>query len=252
MFSSRRFVAAASVLTLGGLAACADSTGIGGARPVSLSFSTLSMSPAPAAAARYALVGTADPLVITKAQLVFSKSELERAGVTCVGTVELDDDSCPDMKMGPMLVTLPLDGTVKTELTVSIPAGSYDEYESDIDAIKSETEGQGNDAAAFLAANPQFRGVSIRVEGTYNGTPFVYTTDVETGLKLAFTPALTVDGAANNLTVHVDIPSWFRNGTTSIDPVSANAGGANKQIVDDNIKRSFKVFEDDDRDGHEG
>jgi hypothetical protein len=251
MFSSRPFIAAASVLALGGLAACADSTGIGGSRPVSLSFSTVSMSPAPAAAARYALVGSADALVITKAQLVFSKSELERAGVTCVDAMELDEDSCPDMEFGPTLVTLPLDGSTKTELTVTIPAGTYDEFEAEIDAVKSETEGHGNDAAAFLAANPQFRGVSIRVEGTYNGTPFVYTTDAEAELELEFNPALTVDGAANNLTVRVDIPSWFRNGTTSIDPASANAGGANKQIVDNNIKRSFKVFEDDDRDGRD-
>jgi hypothetical protein len=251
MYSSRRFVASATALALCGLAACADSTGIGGARSVSLSFSTVSMSPVPAAGARFALAGTTDALVITKAQLVFSRTELERAGIACTDTRERGDDSCPEIHLGPMLVELPLDGSARTELTVTVPAGTYHEFEADIDAIRSESEGRRSDAAAFLAANPQFRGVSIRVEGTYDGTPFIYTTDVEAELELEFEPALTIDGAATNLTVRVDVPSWFRNGTTSIDPSTANAGGANKRLVDANIQRSFRVFEDDDRNGRD-
>ena len=249
MKTSPRILAAATLLAAASLAACADSTGTGGARPVSLSFSTGGLTPV-ATAARYALAGAPDPLVITRAQLVFSKSELERAGVTCVGTTQVDEDSCPDLKFGPMLVDLPLDATTRTALTVSIPAGTYQQFEAEIDAITSENEGNKQESAAFLAANPNFRGVSIRVQGTYNGVPFVYTTGVESELELEFNPDMVVDGATNNLTVHVDMSRWFVNSSGArIDPTTANSGGANKSLVDENIKRSFDVFEDDDHDG---
>ena len=81
MFASSRFRTAVSVLLLGGVAACADTTGTGGARPVSLSFSTGGLVPVASAGARFALAGSPGPLVITKAQLVFSKLELERMGL---------------------------------------------------------------------------------------------------------------------------------------------------------------------------
>lgn len=251
MTTTSRFQIAAAVIAISALAACADTTGTGGTRPVSLSFSTASIAPTAAAGVRFAVSTTPDPLVITRAQVVFSKTELERAGASCAAATPNDDHDCPDIKGGPMLVDLPVDAATRTALTVSIPAGTYDEFEGKIDAIDSETEGPGNDAAAFLAANPQFRGVSIRVEGTYNGQPFVYTSNVETQLELHFVPALVIDGATGNVTVHVDLGSWFRAADGSrIDPSTANAGGANRSIVEENIKRSFDAFEDHDRDGH--
>jgi len=36
-----------------------------------------------------------------------------------------------------------------------------------------------------------------------------------------------------------------------IDPATANKGGANENLVKENIKRSMKAFEDKDRDGNE-
>ena len=238
-----------AVIMVSALAACADSTGTGGARPVSMSFSTGGLTPV-ATAARYSVAGAPDPLVITRAQVVLSKSELERVGVSCIGAVEADEDSCPDLKFGPMLIDLPVDAATRTALTVTIPAGTYEEFKTKIDAISSENEGRQQESAAFLAANPNFRGVSIRVEGTYNGVPFVYTSGVEAEIELEFNPDLVVDGATNNLTVHVDMSRWFVNGSgVRIDPSTANSGGANKSLVDENIKRSFDVFEDDDHDG---
>ncbi len=254
MNASTRFLSAFSVLSLAGLAGCADSTGTGGAGPVSLSFSTVPATAATASVsgASFALIGSADAIVITKAQIVMSKSELERIGASCVAATETNEDSCPDLKLGPMLIDLPLDATAKGILAVTLPAGSYQQFESKIDAVMSETEGDGAASAAFLAANPQFRGVSVRVEGTFNGAPFVYTSAPEGELELTFNPPLVVDGSAGNLTVHVDLSSWFRRSDGSvIDPRTATAGTATREVVDDNIKRSFDVFEDDDRNGRE-
>ena len=254
MNASIRFTSALSLLSLASLAACADSTGTAGSGPMSLSFSTIPAASAAASSASLAVtVAPASPIVITKAQLVISKSELARIGATCVhATTTTTESDCPDLKLGPMLIDLPLDATAKGVLAVNLPAGSYQQFEAKIDAVMNETEGDPALSAAFLAANPQFRGISIRVEGTYNGQPFVYTSAAEGELELTFNPALVVDGSGGNLTVHVDLSSWFRNidGTT-MDPRTATAGTAAKETVDNNIKRSFDVFEDDDRDGRD-
>ena len=254
MNASIRVTSALSLLSLASLAACADSTGTAGSGPMSLSFSTIPAASASASSASLAVtVAPASPIVITKAQLVISKSELARIGATCVNaTTTTTESDCPDLKLGPMLIDLPLDATAKGVLAVNLPAGSYQQFEAKIDAVMNETEGDPALSAAFLAANPQFRGVSVRVEGTYNGQPFVYTSAAEGELELTFNPALVVDGSGGNLTVHVDLSSWFRNtdGST-MDPRTATAGTAAKETVDNNIKRSFDVFEDDDRDGRD-
>jgi len=250
MLRPPRLTLAAGLLALGVLAACSDATGTRGARPVSLSFST---APSSGVVAALGTAAAGDPLVITRAQLVISRTELEQVGATCASNlVENDDDGCAELKLGPMLVDLPLTAGAKTALTVTLPEGSYSGFESKIDAVSSETDGPGQEAAAFLAAHPELRNVSIRVEGTYNGQPFVYTTNMDVGLEMSFSPALVIDASSSNMTLDVDLSTWFRaQDGSSIDPATANDGGANKSVVEGNIKRSIKVFEDDDRNGRD-
>ncbi len=250
MYRLPRHTAGLAILALGGLAACSDVTAAPGARSVALSFATASASSAGVAAS---LAGAADPVVITKAQLVLSRTELEMASGSCGSNdVEGDDDGCAELKLGPMLVDLPLTAGAKTALTVTVPAGTYDKLEARIDAVESGDEGRRQDATAFLAAHPEFRNVSIRVEGTFNGQPFVYTTALDAEMEVAFNPPIVVDATASNITVQVDVATWFRaRDGASIDPATANAGGVNRSLVEDNIKRSFKVFEDDDHDGRD-
>ncbi|OGU00384.1 MAG: hypothetical protein A2085_02970 [Gemmatimonadetes bacterium GWC2_71_10] len=60
-----------------------------------------------------------------------------------------------------------------------------------------------------------------------------------------------VSGANTNLTIRMDVRTWFRVGGTGalIDPASANVGQPNEGAVRENIKNSIEAFEDDDRDG---
>lgn len=246
---------------IGALAACSDATTTAARRPVSITFAT-----APSAAASNGSVAAAtvgEALVITKAQLVLSEFELEKAGASCPDDSPSDstrsgDDSCPEIEGGPVLVDLPLQGATRTALTVAIPAGTYRELEVEVDAVHSSSDDEPDDDSAddrrkaeFLAAHPEFRGVSVRVEGTYNGAPFVFVTEVEVEVELEFQPALVIDGSNNNMTINLDLASWFRTETgVAIDPRTANAGGQNKSRVDENIKLSIEAYEDDDRDGH--
>ena len=93
-------------------------------------------------------------------------------------------------------------------------------------------------------------GTVVRVEGTFDGTPFVYTGSPNASLELSFDPPLAVGSSATTLTVHVSIARWFADrGGNLIDPATANAGGTNEQLVRDNVRRSFHAFEDN---GHRG
>ena len=160
--------------------------------------------------------------------------------------MQAGDDDCAEIEIGPMLVDLPL-GTAGAARTLSaiVPPGTYDEVEFEIHKPES------SDDAAFLAANPDFAGVSIRVEGSYNGTPFVYLSHLDVEMEFDLVPPLVIgESGAADLTLFVDLGTWFRAGDGSlVDPASANTGGGNEGLVNENVKNSLEAFEDDDHDG---
>jgi hypothetical protein len=93
---------------------------------------------------------------------------------------------------------------------------------------------------------------SVRVQGTYNGQPFTYETDLNEDQDQAINPPLVIgDGVTStNVTIIVDLDVWFRDaGGNLVNPQSGNKGGVNENMIRDNIKDSFEAFEDEDRDG---
>ncbi|MDB4898193.1 MAG: hypothetical protein JWN53_1, partial [Gemmatimonadetes bacterium] len=86
----------------------------------------------------------------------------------------------------------------------------------------------------------------------FNGTAFTYKGAPRAEFERAFNPPLVVDATPLNVTVGVDLDTWFKSSSGAlIDPSTANAGGANAGVVAENIKRSFRAFRDDDRNGHD-
>jgi len=243
-----------AILAIAGAAACSDSTSPDAGQPISLSFSTASTTGA--TLSRSAELGsTADALVINKVQLVLSRIELVPVGAVCTTEAAAGDDDdeseCAELELAPSVVDLPVDGTVASKLAVTVPAGAYTALEAKIRPVRADGS-HGRGSSAFIAANPTLANVSVRVEGTFNGTPFTYIGAPDFGFETRFDPPLTVDASPLNLTIHVDVASWFHSSTgASIDPSTANAGGANAGVVSDNIKRSFRGFRDDDHNGRE-
>lgn len=192
------------------------------------------------------VVSGKDTLVISKVKLVLSHVELaQTTGASC------DDDSsaagCSEIEKRFVLVDLPTDTAVHTALTTNIPPGTYASLEA---RLRVPRTSDNPDAAAFLAAHPELAGANVRVEGTFKGQPFVYLGAVDTRFELAFSPPIIVDASGANVTVHVDVTTWFRDSAGAlIDPVSANAGGTNAALVATNIRRSLRAVRDDERDG---
>lgn len=226
-------------------AACTDGGGVG------LAFTSRGGAAATQAGDSTVVVRGNDTLIIKSVEIVLREVELELIdhATDCPDSLG-DDDPCEEFTVGLQLVSLPLgDGTDKI-ITVNVPAGIYDEVEFEI-----HKPDDANDAV-FIAAHPAFADVSIRVTGTFSQsgtrTDFVYTTDLNKEQEVELDPPLdvTTDGAVN-LTIRLDIATWFLTGagTGLVDPASANKGGPNENLVENNIEASIEAFHDDDQDG---
>jgi hypothetical protein len=193
-----------------------------------------------------------DTIFVRSAELVVREVELKRVEAEGCDDVVGNDD-CDEFETGAVLATLPL-GNTATETVVSVdaPAGMYDELEFKIHKPEAPED------ADFLAANPTFAGLSIRVKGTYSqgGTrsDFTFESDLNEDQEVALSPPLTVsEGQSANVTLRIDIASWFLNGagTALVNPATANKGQPNEGVVKDNIEASIDAFRDDDHNGHD-
>lgn len=257
-----------ALLAAAGLAACSDTTSPSAGDQVSVSFSTGSPSGASASltggASGAAVAGVSiavgtDALVITRARLVLEELELESedyscersmaaAGMDTTDAVALRRRCENEVEFGPIVVDLPLDGSLRGGIDLAVPNGLYSEVKFDIEPLDD------SDAydASVRARHPELGDASIRVDGTYNGEPFVYVTGLEADMVLDLQPDLVVTNGAFNVTVRVDVRSWFRASDGGlIDPRSANAGGPNEEQVAANILASLHAFADGDRDGRD-
>lgn len=161
------------------------------------------------------------------------------------------NDACESFKTGPLLLDLPLGPGVQRAFSVAVDTGTFNELRVKIHAPRTDSA----DAAdvAFLAAHPDFEGVSIRATGTFNGTPFTYTTNLNAKERVRLIPPITVADSMSNVdvTIKVDLAGWFKDaGGNFINPETGNAGGANENVVKDNIKDSFHAFHDGNHDCH--
>lgn len=260
-YRSLGMAVAAAMAALGGTA-CSDSTGPGGGQTVdgtlALGVTTTAAGVSAARTPAFDLVfdDGSSRLVITRVAVVLREIELELADDdACDGSggpghdeSGSSDDGCEEFAVGPVLLEVPLDGRVEQVVAVDdVRPGVYDEVEFEIHKPDDDTPSDVD----FLGAHPEFRRVSIRVEGTFDGTAFTYLTDLDEEREVRLSPPLDLRaGGGTTLTLSLDVAAWFRDGTGSlVDPASANDGGPNENLVRDNIRSSIEGFEDRDRDG---
>lgn len=191
-----------------------------------------------------------DTMIVTSVQLVLRKIELERAVASpvCDTSGSSGTDDCEELKAGPVLLDLPLGAGALRNFSVALDTGSYSKVKFEIHVPKANKDG------AFLAANPGFDGVSVKMTGTFNGTPFTYTSALEVEQEHTFSPPITVtDSTSANLTLFIDLNGWFLNGSATglIDPATATIGQPNEDVVNSHIESSLNAFEDDNHDGQD-
>ncbi len=250
------------ILTAGAvlaIAACSDNSAPGSSPAGHLSLSLATRAAAGAAIAAAApdsqVIGN-DTLIIDTAQVVLRKIDLERVSDTALACAEGDHsgdsddghaDDCEEFKAGPLLLELPLTPGTAQGFTVAIDTGTFAGVHFQIHKLTDAPADQ-----ALLALHPEFTNISVRVVGSFNGTPFVYTNDVSANQEFQFAQPLAVTTAGNvDLTLLVDVNTWFTSGGALIDPASAANGQPNEGTVTHNIRNSFHTFHDENHDGHD-
>jgi hypothetical protein len=205
-----------------------------------------------------------DVIVITEAQLVVRDVKLRRAVAGCdddddsrVSSVAVDgrsddrdddDDDCPVIRIGPFLVDMPVTGVDGGRVAVPVPEGTYSSVRLRLHKVTS------NDPldAAFRQANPDFRDISVRLEGTFNDAPFVFVSDVNASLDVPLTAPLVVGAGGDDVTVTIDLSLWFLRPQGGLyAPSLANTPGNVRAAVQHNIRNAFRAFRDRNRDGRE-
>ena len=259
MISHRTIRATLSGLILIVVSACSGDTTGTNAKSVSLSFaSRIKAAPSIVAGNGVSLMtqtAGGNTLVINHAQVVLSKIELaSTTTAVCTDDNLSDAAECEELKAEPAVVDLPTGATVVQSLVSTVPPGTYTDFEGKVRVVQSSDQG----GAAFLAnsANAGFVGASVHVDGTWQvgaGAPVAFTCNstANAELELAFATPLVVNGTAGlNITVNVDLSSWFLDGSKNlVDPTSGICGGVNASMVDHNIHQSFEAFEDSNKDG---
>lgn len=247
--------------------ACSDSSGPApGTQRVGLMVTTLpnGVTGAPALAGPDTVKVGGHTLVLTKVELILREIELKRikGSADCnfdkpAGSSGSDGEhrgdkehrqshDCSELEIGPFLLDLPLGAGPIRKLQVQVDTGTFREVEFKIHKV-------GNDSAdrKFLVDHPGVAGISIRAVGTFDGKAFTYTSDVSAKQESELDPALVVkDATITDLTLVVEVGSWFlAGGVGVIDPATATAGSPTEAQVRQNIRRSFRIFEDRDHDG---
>jgi hypothetical protein len=207
-----------------------------------------------------------DVLLVTKAQLVVRNVKLKSATAVCSdddddettgrssssssgsSSRDDDDDDCAEIRVGPYLVDVPVNGADGARVAVEVPAGTYSSIRLWLYKVTSSDSAD----VAFRQANPTFRDISLRLEGTFNGTPFVFVNDVNAKLTVPLTEPLVVGTGGDDVTVTIDLSTWFLRSSGGLySPAAANTPGQVRAQVQNNIRNAFRAFRDDDKDGRE-
>jgi hypothetical protein len=142
-----------------------------------------------------------------------------------------------DVILGPYLIDLSgaaLEGGLTQVFDADAVPGTYDKIKFKIHKLDG-----GDTQFAGMA------GLSINLDGTYNGQAFNWTSTLDEEQEREGTFVIA-DGSSNNVTLSIDTSRWFvdRNGAP-INP----ADESKRSIVEDNIKSSIDAFDDDNHDG---
>jgi hypothetical protein len=149
-----------------------------------------------------------------------------------------------NIKIGPMVIKLNLDGTPTEFAAGIIPAGNYSKIKFRIHKLE---DGEVPPDPEFLEGYAQTLRYSVIVKGRYNGVAFIYKSTKSAHQEVDFKKLvdLSVD-FRSNVTLSVDVNSWFFKGDLVLNPNIAD----NFNDIDNNIKDSFKkAFKDNNRDG---
>jgi hypothetical protein len=227
---------AAVALSLAALSACSDSTGVDRSMSSQLAF-TAGGTASTAPQALVPITKDGHTLDLSAATVVVTRASLTKTSTDLCGADDDDEDdddhgrghsgNCGEVKIGPALVDLPLDGKLVTIPGNTIPPGTY--------------------------RNIDVRVSLVRLEGTFDGKPFDVTIPVHAKAQADFeTPLVVAADSAVAVTVNLPVDTWLvRSDGTLIDPTKLTSTPSLMALVSLKIASSIRAFEDRDHDGRD-
>jgi len=175
----------------------------------------------------------ANEIIITEAKCLIGEVELETE----------PSSSSINLPLNPFVVNLNSFSSAQLIASVNIPQGAYKKIKFQIHKPEDNETPQDPEFKTGESGNQRF---SVIIKGTYNGNSFIYRSRKSVNLIFSLNNLLTVGETSRNLTFLINSSQWFTNNNTTIDPRNSSF----EDIIDDNIKNSFKrIFRDDNRDG---
>ena len=209
------------LMLLAALAACSS----GAKDPLTLS-TRVGAAGAPGAPAGLAGIVVADGI------------ELDRARIA-VRRLRVEGDEEREIAAGPLLVDVSgnaLSGSLSQLVSANVPAGTYEELKLDIHRPDAAAGAQFADLVAQRA--------SLLLDLQIDGKAFSFASALEAELEER--GQIVIGGAGANVTLNIDPTTWFKAKDGSrLDPRDPAA----RAQIEDNIRASFKAFQDDDEDG---
>lgn len=233
-----------ALLALGaGLAGCSDSEDMG---QVQLQVASHTAAVAePGTPGQLVLTAGGDEIVLESVGLVLRKVRLDGSAAAPCPEASEGGSPCGELRFGPLLFELPMDEGAEGVLDAQVPVGGYTGLQ-----FQLHRPTNANEDADFVAEHPEYEDTSIRVVGSYNGTPFTFTSDLTLVQSVSFPAVVEVETEGQlALTLLVNVADWFAAADGGlVDPAQANNGMPLESVVEQQIRESFRAFRDSDAD----
>ncbi|HEY9227574.1 MAG TPA: hypothetical protein VIP11_13045 [Gemmatimonadaceae bacterium] len=230
---------AAAVVTVTSLSACSsDTTGVDLPNTSRISFTTRGQAASTASLSVVPVTKDGHTLDVTDITVVVARASLKRdKSATCMADDDEDDGRqmnfsrgpgmCGEVKLGPAIVDLPVDGKVVTFPGDAVPNGTFRELDVRISLV--------------------------RLQGTFDGKQFDVTIPVNAKSEIEFdTPVVVTDSTPPSVTVNLPVDTWLVASDGSlIDPTKLSTSSSLMFAVRNKIAASIHAFEDGDCDGRE-
>lgn len=197
------------------------------------------------------VIGTNGTLHITALTLLLSELELDPVEN---GDCEADGEQCDEIEAGPFAVDVPLTGDPVTIATDAIEPGTYEELEFEVEDFDAD---EGEDASAFEQLLAEVRNqfadwptsASLVVEGTFTpeggtATSFRAYFRAEIEIELNLDPPLEITGAAETITVDLDVAGWFLRPDGTVVDLSQHDFTTTGEVVELEIENGVSVEDD--------
>ena len=172
-------------------------------------------------------------IVITEAKALITEVELETE----------PSGTSQNIRVEPFVIHFTAGGMISNVVSGNLPEGTFSKIKF---KIHKPEDNESIPDAEFREGSSGNQRYSFIIKGTYNGNSFVFKSRRSVNMLFSLPVPVVTGSNSRNITLVVNPGNWFANGSETIDPRNPS----NENIIEDNIKNSFKrAFKDDDRNG---